>query len=138
MFFFSTKSGMFCFVKATFLVLTSFPFLFLCSGKLKEKNHKQCMQLVMATAHTDLILRHKQILRHRLKKYNEANKSMHRFGQKNIDLLFYLNYIRFVKTLADKAGKIASIEGSSEVMTQHWEEAGKVTLDTFEKEDRLD
>lgn len=91
----------------------------------------------MASVHADLIRRHRRILRQRLKKLNAENDTKYRLGQKNIDLLFYLNYIRFVKALASKAKQISSIEGSSEVMPQHWKESGKLILESFENENRL-
>lgn len=91
----------------------------------------------MASAHTALIRRHKKILRHRLRKLNEEKNTNYKLGQKNLDLLFYLNYLRFVKTLATNAEKIATVEGSSEIMSQHWEEAGNTLLESFEKEGKL-
>lgn len=90
-----------------------------------------------SSTHTDLINRHRRILRNRLKKLNEANNTSYRLGQKNIDLLFYTNYMKFVKELTKKAGKIAEVEGSSELMPQHWKESGEEILSTFEKEDKL-
>jgi hypothetical protein len=91
----------------------------------------------MASAHTDLVRRHRRIIRYRLQKLNEQRGSNYKLGQKNVDLLFYLNYIRFVKALDAKAQKIALVEGSSEVMSEHWEASGKALLDRFEKEGKL-
>lgn len=91
----------------------------------------------MASVHTELIRRHRRILRQKLKKLNEKNGTKYRLGQKNIDLLFYLNYVRFVKALASKARQIAVIEGSSEVMRQHWKESGDVILELFSEKNRL-
>ena len=94
-------------------------------------------QTMAPSVQTDLINRHRRILRHRLKKINEENNTSYRLGQKNIDLLFYLKYIKFVKELATKAKQIAEIEGSSEIMPQHWKESGAELLDTFERENEL-
>jgi hypothetical protein len=91
----------------------------------------------MASSHAELIRRHKKILRQRLKKINEDNKTNSRLGQKNLDLLFYLNYLKFIKTLANKANQIAVVEGASEVMPQHWRESGDAILHTFEQENKL-
>lgn len=91
----------------------------------------------MASAHTELIKRHKRILRQRLKKLNEQKGSSSRLAQNNIDLLFYLNYVRFIRELASKAKQIAIIEGSSEVMPQHWEASGAELLETFSTENKL-
>lgn len=91
----------------------------------------------MASIHTELTNRHRRILRQRLKKLNEANGTKYKLGQKNIDLLFYMNYLRFVKALASKANKISLIEGSSEVMPQHWKESGEAVLSSFSSENRL-
>lgn len=87
----------------------------------------------MTSTHTELIKRHKQILRIRLRKLNEAKGTHYRLGQKNIDVLFYLNYVKFLRKLAARTSKIAAVEGSSEVMPQHWKESGDVLLDNFEK-----
>lgn len=91
----------------------------------------------MASSHAELIRRHKKIIRQRLKKINEDNKTNSRLGQKNLDLLFYLNYLKFIKTLANKANQIAVVEGASEVMPQHWRESGDAILHTFEQENKL-
>lgn len=91
----------------------------------------------MASVHTDIIRRHRRILRQRLKKLNERSGTKYRLGQKNIDLLFYLNYVRFAEALATRAKQMAVIEGSSEVMGQHWLESGNELLETFANENRL-
>lgn len=76
----------------------------------------------MSSSETELIHRHQRILRQRVKQFNEENGTSYRLGP-NIDLLFYLKYIKFIQQLKEKAGNIAAIEGSSEVMNQHWIEA---------------
>ena len=91
----------------------------------------------MASSHAELIRRHKKIFRQRLMKINEDNKTNSRLAQKNLDLLFYLNYLKFIKTLANKANQIAVVEGASEVMPQHWRESGDAILHTFEQENKL-
>lgn len=91
----------------------------------------------MATSHADLIRKHKQILKSRLAILNEKGNTKYRLGQKNIDVLFYLNYQKFMRVLAAKASEIAKIEGASEIMTQHWTEAGNVLLGNIEKNGTL-
>lgn len=91
----------------------------------------------MSSIHNDLIRRHRRILKQRLNKYNTKNNTRYRLAQKNIDLLFYINYINFLKVLSTKAKQIATIEGSSEIMNQHWEESGKSLLKSIEKNNSL-
>lgn len=85
----------------------------------------------MASIHTDIINRHKRILRQRLKKINKERGTRFKLGQANIDLVFYLKFVRFIKQLQQRAEKIAVIEGSSEVMEQHWTEASKELLENL-------
>lgn len=86
----------------------------------------------MATVHADLIRRHRRILKHQLKLLNEKQGTDFKLGQKNIDVLFYINYIRFVKKLAVETQKNSLVGGSSEVMDQHWKETGEYLLNQFE------
>lgn len=91
----------------------------------------------MASTHTDLIKRHRQLLRSRLRKLNEREGTQYRLGQKNIDVLFYLNYIKFLNKLAANSAKIATLEGSSEVLPQHWSESGNLLLEEYKNNGML-
>lgn len=91
----------------------------------------------MSSIHNDLIRQHRRILKQRLNKYNAKNNTKYKLAQKNIDLLFYINYINFLKVLSIKAKQIATIEGSSEIMNQHWEESSDSLLMSIEKDNTL-
>ncbi|TID30677.1 hypothetical protein CANINC_000744 [Pichia inconspicua] len=91
----------------------------------------------MATSHTELIRKHKQILKSRLAVLNEKESTNYKLGQKNIDVLFYLNYIKFMRVLATRASEIATIEGSSEIMTKHWIDASDFLLSNIEENGTL-
>lgn len=85
----------------------------------------------MASIHSDILKRHKKILRERMKCLNDGRERRIKFSQKNLDLLLYINYVRFLNALILKASDIASKDSSSEILVKHMEESGNEILKRF-------
>ncbi|KAH3671265.1 hypothetical protein OGAPHI_000488 [Ogataea philodendri] len=64
--------------------------------------------------HQKIAARHKRVLRSR--------KPL-KYKQKNIDLLLYLNYLRFMNALIKKANEAAEQDASSGILDRHLQDA---------------
>ncbi|VEU20711.1 DEKNAAC101618 [Brettanomyces naardenensis] len=51
--------------------------------------------------------------------------------QRNVDLLMYLNYLRFVNALVVKANELCDKDSSSEILPKHLEEAKREVMKRF-------
>lgn len=81
--------------------LCSFEFSPTCLG-CKQSN-------IMVKIHTRALRKQKKVL----------NDISHIKIQKNVDLLLYLNYLRFLNALLKKADLLSTQDASSEILTKH-------------------
>ncbi|KAG7749123.1 hypothetical protein KL911_005208 [Ogataea haglerorum] len=72
--------------------------------------------------HQKIAARHKKVLR--------AQKPL-KYKQKNLELLLYLNYLRFMNALVKKANEISEQDASSEILHKHLEDAKLEMLQRF-------
>lgn len=86
----------------------------------------------MVSIHGDLIKRHRRILRQEIQKLNEQQGESMRLSQKNIDLLLYLNYVRFIHATTMRAQELSNIDCSLEIMPIHWTTAAEEFMERFQ------
>lgn len=85
----------------------------------------------MVSIHADLIKRHRSIVRYQIQQFNEQHDESMRLNQKNIDLLLYLNYVRFIHATTIRAQEFSDRDGSKEIMPIHWSTAAEEFMQRF-------
>lgn len=92
----------------------------------------------MASIHADLIRRHRRMIRHQIQEYNSRRDASVRLSQKSIDILLYLNYLRFIHATAVRAQELSTLDGSQEIMPTHWTVAAEEFLQRFRFDPAVD
>ncbi|ODV84929.1 hypothetical protein CANARDRAFT_199587 [[Candida] arabinofermentans NRRL YB-2248] len=77
---------------------------------------------MVQTLHQKACLKHKKIIRAKI-----GSKAQ----QKNLHLVIYLNYLRFMNSVINKANDLSNQDGSSEVLVKHLEDAKLEMLRRF-------
>ncbi|GMF03415.1 unnamed protein product [Ambrosiozyma monospora] len=79
----------------------------------------------MAPVHSKISKRHKTIIRQR------SGENQLRMAQKNVDLVLYLNYLRFLNGLIKKSYEASEKDASFEVLPKHLTDAKAEMLKRF-------
>lgn len=85
----------------------------------------------MSSVHSDLIRRHRRALRKHIKEHNIDSEVAMRVSPRNVDLLLYLNFVRFIRATTIRSQELANEDASTEILSIHWERAAEELISKF-------